>query len=333
MVRRSTTTRAAMNSHVRRRALAATAVCAVVCMLATAAFAGPAGAASFRTVDVPDASGTDVGGVNNAGTLVGVFRDSSGTIHSFIEQRGGQPTVIDDPAAVFTGVIGINDEGTAVGEVYSPTFGVEGFIRSRNGSFTTLADPSPNDYGFTQVYGINDSGLLVGIYQDAAGTFHGFVDDHGKFTTLDYPGAGTGFNQGTVVDGVNNSGVIVGSYIGADNLQHGFLYRNGTFTEIPDAPNAGTNPAGFCGGFDYGNAEGTIPGGISASGVISVGVCNDVGQYGWVLSNGQFSPLNDPDTGQGLSYPSGISENGRFVSGTYVVPPDAEHGFVATLTP
>ncbi len=327
------TTWAPMNSFLRLRVVAATAVCAVGCVLAAAAFAAPAGAASFRTVDVPGAFGTDVHDVNNAGTLVGVFMDSSGTIHSFLEERGGQPTVIDDPAVVFTAVTAINDEGTAVGEVYSPTFGVEGFIRSRHGSFTTLADPSPDNSGFTQVYGINDSGLLLGDYQDAAGTYHGFVDNHGKFTTLDYPGAGTGFNQGTVVDGVNNLGVIVGSYTGADNLQHGFLYQNGTFTEIPDAPNAGTNPAGFCGGFDYGNPEGTIPGGISASGVISVGVCNDAGQDGWVLNNGQFSPLNDPDTGQGLSYPFGISENGRFVAGTYVVPPDAEHGFVATLTP
>jgi ABC-type branched-subunit amino acid transport system substrate-binding protein len=63
MVRRSTTTRAAMNSHVRRGALAATAVCAVVCMLATAAFAGPAGAASVRPLLLTGATASDSGQV------------------------------------------------------------------------------------------------------------------------------------------------------------------------------------------------------------------------------------------------------------------------------
>ena len=71
--------------------------------------------------------------------------------------------------------------------------------------------------------------------------------------------------------------------------------------------------------------------------VIVGGVCNDVpapnSQHGWVLSNGQFSPLNDPNAGPGGTQPTGISENGRFVAGMYLDAGCMLHGFTATLTP
>jgi hypothetical protein len=332
-----------MSSCVRLRALAATAVCAVGCVLAAAAFAAPAGAASFRTVDVPGAAGTQVAGVNDSGTLAGNWGDTSsgppsGLVHGFIERPGGQPIAFNDPAAGCCGIaIGINDPGTTVGIFFPAGGGFQGLVRSPDGSFATLVE-TPSGLETTQLTGINDSGLIVGQYQ-SFGAWHGFVDNRGTITTLDAPGAGTGFNQGTFPAAVNNSGVIVGAIIDASGLSHGFLYRNGTFTKIPDAPGAGTNPAGLCSdsSVGYANTEGSFPTGISASGVIVGGVCNDVpapnSQHGWVLSNGQFSPLNDPNAGPGGTQPTGISENGRFVAGMYLDAGGMLHGFTATLTP
>jgi hypothetical protein len=180
--------------------------------------------------------------------------------------------------------------------------------------------------------------LVVGNYTDASGVGHGFVYNRGRFTNLDYPGAAPPL--GTFLAGVNNSGAIVGQYSGTEGgafgLSHGFLYRKGTFTEVA-APDAGTNTAGLCTGFDYFTQEGTVATGISAGGVIVGAVCNDVGapnsQYGWVLSHGKFSSLNDPNAGPGGTFPWGVSQNGRFVTGNYFDTGGVEHGFVATLTP
>ena len=54
----------------------------------------------------------------------------------------------------------------------------------------------------TTAYGINPAGDIVGNYNDAAGNEHGFLLDHGSYTTLDMPDArGTG--TGTWAIGIN----------------------------------------------------------------------------------------------------------------------------------
>ena len=55
------------------------------------------------------------------------------------------------------------------------------------------------------VDGINNSGQVVGSFDDASGQ-HGFVDDHGQFTTIDYPGV-----THTSVNGINAGGQVIGS--------------------------------------------------------------------------------------------------------------------------
>jgi probable HAF family extracellular repeat protein len=52
-------------------------------------------------------------------------------------------------------------------------------------SFTTIDVPGASNG--TQVYGINDSGQIVGYYQDSSGV-HGFLDTGGSFTTINVPG-------------------------------------------------------------------------------------------------------------------------------------------------
>lgn len=319
------------------RAGSGVAAVAVSCILAATAFAAPAGAASFRTVDVPSSAGsaydppvfTQLTGVNDAGTVVGTWTGEAGDQNGFIQKADGQTITFagfnDDTAAA------INDEGTVVGDVCScgpGPFLFDGYVRSPDGSVKQVDDPS--GVGETFPSGINDSGVIVGSYGDASGNSHGFVDVGGKFTNIDYPGA-----LGTGVDAINNSGTIVGSYFdAADFLIHGFSYKNGRFTEL-DATGAGTNPNGYC-GLNYTGA-GTTPSGISAGGTIVGTICNDVGAsnslYGWALAQGQFTPLNDPEAAQGTMQVGGISENGREVGGSYLDANGLPHGFVATLTP
>lgn len=283
---------------------------------------GPAWAsrakAQFRTVDVPGASGTAVNGVNNRGTLVGTWFNSQNQGFGFVEQPGGQPTTFNYPGTTgMTFPSGINDVGTSVG-VFQDSSGVfHGWVRSPGGSMTQLDDPSAfEEPGFgTFAIGINDNGVIVGFYfATLFGSPHGFVDDHGTFRTLDFPGS-----SGTILDAVNNSGAIVGDYTDAAIVNHGFIYQKGTFTAF-DAPDAGT-------GFQ----QGTLPVGISSSGVIDGEMINNAGTFGWVLSKGQFLSVNDPNA-PAASNPLGMSSNGHLVSGQWF-DGVTSHGYVATLTP
>ena len=74
---------------------------------------------------------------------------------------------------------------------------------------------------------INDSGLVVGYYFDAAGIPHGFSFKDGQYSPIDFPGA---FD--TAAYGVNRFGDIVGVYDGQDFITHGFLLHQGVFTTI-----------------------------------------------------------------------------------------------------
>jgi probable HAF family extracellular repeat protein len=83
-----------------------------------------------------------------------------------------------------------------------------------------LATRSPSHEFYdvpTQVGGINDSGQIVGWYPDGAGREHGFLFDHGSYTTLDVPGS-----SATYAQGINASGQIVGYYVDATGT-HGFV--------------------------------------------------------------------------------------------------------------
>src|ERR1700736_4719466 len=79
-----------------------------------------------------------------------------------------------------------------------------GFLYS-GGTFTTLSVAGAT---FTNVYGINDAGQIVGTYGIADGTTQGFVDNGGVFTTISVPGA-----TYTNAIGINDAGQIVGTGI------------------------------------------------------------------------------------------------------------------------
>jgi len=72
---------------------------------------------------------------------------------------------------------------------------------------------------------INTTGMITGYENDGVNLNHGFVRYRdGTVMILDAPGAGTGFQQGTIADSINAGGQITGWYIDATNLRHGFLW-------------------------------------------------------------------------------------------------------------
>jgi probable HAF family extracellular repeat protein len=172
-------------------------------------------------------------------------------------------TTFDYPGAMETDAIGINGPGQIVGYFISsnnsagasctanpiPAGCVHGFLRSAGGSFATIDLPNS---AFTQAFGINDAGQIVGTYSDASSRIHAFVRDptSGIFTTLDDP---NGVN--TVAFGINGTGQIVG-YFQNNNGTHGFVRdpTSGMFSTFDD-PNGVVNGVGHT--FGYGTSQTT----------------------------------------------------------------------------
>src|SRR5579885_1442562 len=83
-------------------------------------------------------------------------------------------------------------------------------------TFTTIDPPGSI---FTEAFGINPSGQIVGTFNDSSGVSHGFLrDKNGSFTTFDPPDSIL-----TIAQGINPSGQIVGLFIDSSGVIHGFL--------------------------------------------------------------------------------------------------------------
>jgi probable HAF family extracellular repeat protein len=89
----------------------------------------------------------------------------------------------------------------------------------------------------TVAWGINDAGQIVGTTSGPDGKLVGALDDGGVLTILDVPGS-----TQTVAHGINNASKIVGSYNDSRGVGHGFLYTAGAFTTI-DVPGAAATEA------------------------------------------------------------------------------------------
>lgn len=94
--------------------------------------------------------------------------------------------------------------------------------------YTTIEYPGAT---FTQAFGVNAAGDVVGTYRDASGRQHGFLLSAGVYTSIDYPGAVL-----TDARGIGPGGEIVGAYrlAGEPGVAfHGYLRaRDGQFTPL-----------------------------------------------------------------------------------------------------
>jgi uncharacterized membrane protein len=145
--------------------------------------------ASFKTIDLREAAGTNAWGINDRGEIVGGYLGKDGRSHVY-RLREGQVTTIDFPDAVDTaldaGKGGINSRGDIVSSycvLEDPNTGKcvdeHAFLLS-HGEFTTTMDFPPTAMGspggqVTANFGINARGDIVGTYNDANDTAHGFL--------------------------------------------------------------------------------------------------------------------------------------------------------------
>jgi hypothetical protein len=179
-------------------------------------------------------------GINNNGVIAGQYNSNAGTTPGFI-LNGAAVTTINAPSGPnFVDAQGINNSGLVVGFYVGTDDQDHGFIAKSssagNGVITgtPVADPTipniPQENGatfvFSQILGVNASGIAVGYYGDSTGSQHGFFynTNNGQYTFLDDPSAT--FTNGveiTQITGINDSGEITGFYSGANGVLRGFV--------------------------------------------------------------------------------------------------------------
>ncbi len=186
---------------------------------------------SYTSENYPSSTQTQVIGINNTGWNDGFYVDSGGVTHGFTF-NAGTFTTVDAGGTAFNQLLGINNGLTAVGySSLDPTgMTLQRSYMESGGVFTYLDGFLPGGIMNNQAVGINNAGIVVGFYQDASGTFHGYIFNGTSASTLDFAGG-----MGTQAFGINNHGEIVGDYTDSLGVMHGFTYIGGVFTTV-DAP-------------------------------------------------------------------------------------------------
>lgn len=204
---------------------------------------------------------------------------------------------------------------------------------------------------YIEVNGINNSGQVVGWYEDGNNyQYHGFIYSGGAFSPLDHPSA-----TDTEVYGISNNGLIVGKWYNSSGSAYIFVRSSsGIFTTIypPDDPYginsnrtvvgsyndaAGTHGFVFSGGglitLDYPGATETMAWGINDKGKVageywSPPENNRIKIHGFVVTGSNFSNFTTIDyPGVNSCYASGVNNNGQ-VAGAYTDLTGGSHGFV-----
>lgn len=196
---------------------------------------------NFRTIQPATAISSYLEGINDEGEMVGRYCDTRNCAgpdvqHGFLS-RSGKYAKLDYPiSGTSLAPEGINNLGQVVGGYCPSSTACTGGISPSNhafllvGSFYTTLD-YPGATG-TQANAINDSGSIVGFYEDTSATLHGYLYTNGVFTPLDFPGA-----NWTYPAGIDNAGTVAGSFQDVNFIVHGFTYSGGVFTQV-DVPNS-----------------------------------------------------------------------------------------------
>jgi hypothetical protein len=181
----------------------------------------------------------DTNGINRSGAISGGYLTADGVTHGFVRNPEGAITRFDASDAGTVAGFGsaanmINDAGTIPGFSLDNNGVSHGFIRGNDGTFVTFDAPGAgtgaikgNIVQGTFADATNLAGTTAGTYTDANYVNHGFVRSrHGRITTFDMPGEGTGPGQGVfAVGSINSDGAVVGWYVDANGANHGFIYE------------------------------------------------------------------------------------------------------------
>jgi probable HAF family extracellular repeat protein len=168
----------------------------------------------FFKVDYPGHQNTIAQRILPDGTILGCYHDGDrmGTMFGMsVSRRGFEGT--PEPMSMHNGAT--PDGQLVVGLFTDMVDGRGKGYAIRRGSFSAFEVPSSTQ---TQAWDVNPAGLIVGVYRDNAGAFHGFQYDGQAFGRVDVPGA-----SATRIFGINPQGNMVGAFIDSAGRTHGYL--------------------------------------------------------------------------------------------------------------
>jgi uncharacterized membrane protein len=235
-------------------------------------------------------------GVNNFGTVVGDYHDTTGS-HGFVFQDGKYTSFnVPFPEGEDTAAFAINNFRHIVGS-YTSNGITHGFLL-KDGAFTSFDFPGSGVIS-TAPRGINDRDQIVGAYNDATGS-HGFLYERGHFIDESVPFQGACCTEAL---GINDRGEIVGAYAGGDNVVSAFEARDGRFRTI-DTPFP-NNQAQAC----------------------AINNRREIVGTGFLLERGKLTLLSalSPQTANAVGF--GINDRGEIV-GIVLQPDSSEQGFI-----
>ena len=306
------------------------------------AWAGPAAAGKIINIDPPGATAAFAYGINDKGAVVGTSIDAGG-VHGYIRAPDGTYTTFNRLNHI-TEALGINREGQVAG-YWRADFIDHGYLRLKGGKLRLF---EPSGAMRVEPWGINDSGVIGGFYEDDTNyKDHGFVRAaDGTITTFDPSGA-----DNTFVWSINAAGATTGWYEDGAGSIHGFMRgADGTIKDF-EVSGAETWPTGIndsgtvtgcydngtkCSGFvrsadgttasfDAPNASKTAPEAINARGVIT-GTADEI--HGFVrYPGGKIATFDAPNATH--TYAWGINKDGAIV-GYYLDANEVVHAFMRT---
>jgi hypothetical protein len=214
----------------------------------------------ITTVDAPTSnpplSQTVLYNINNQGWVGAQYVADDGVLRAagYNVNTQAWTTLPVIPGTGYTGAGGVNARGVFAGNWSTdPTAstGNQGWtFDSKTNSYSFFDVPGADkSQGGTIVNGINNAGVVVGLFYDSQGNLHGFTKNGPTYQTIDLPGA-----EFTAPQGINNQGDVSGVYQDANQIRHGFvLMRNGKLFTI-DVP--GVSNTALFGVSDNGNVAG-----------------------------------------------------------------------------
>lgn len=199
---------------------------------------------SSREIIIPNAATSNPGvvaqGINDLGEVVGRFRTNGNPLNQtsgFILRTNGTLDVFNAPSVASTSISMLNDSGDIVGETRSDLtpFGlIRGFV-FKAGTFTEIHMPGAD---LTRAYGINDSGTIVGHFQNSDAVSRPFVLNAGTFTELSLPNA-PGGSASAIAFSISDNGSILGTYRDSTSVTRTWVRLPDGSYQYPDLPGSG----------------------------------------------------------------------------------------------
>lgn len=187
--------------------------------------------------------------MNDSGVVVGGVYDASGVEHSAVWKTDG--TVQIDPLSLPAGwrsrAVGINNHGQVLLDAIDPQFGEYGYLLNSDGTYQNVGTLGGTS---TWVYGLNDSGQVVGGSTTDTGLFHAFLWKNGVGMT----DLGISVGNDSKAMAISNNGNVVGrTDLGTSQPRVFFWNTGGTTYMGTDAVPNSVNNQGMVAGM--GNPE------------------------------------------------------------------------------